>query len=446
MKDLTKGYPAKVIIFFALPLMIGNILQQVYNLTDSKIVSEYISTDALGAVGATAIISNTVIGFICGLTQGFAIMTARCFGSHEDKALRQYVAGSFIMTGIATILLTLFSELFIEPILELLQTPKELMPMSLKYVRIILAGTVFTAIYNVSASILRSLGDSKLPLLCLAIGVVINIGLDFLFILKFKWGIEGAAYATIISQFVSAACCFGILVVKYKSILPGKEEWKPDRKQYAALAGAGLSMGLMGCIVNIGSIVLQGGINGLGTLYVKAQVAGRRVFDIMMIMIFTFGFAMTTYVSQNLGAGKIDRIRRGIRHVLVIDMIMATLMVIFAYTVGDDIVRWVASTDDSQIVEQGVKYIQFGVLFFYVLGALFILRCSLQGMGMKIVPLISSIVELLVKIFSVCFLVPRLGYFGVIMTEPVSWVVMTIPLIVVYLYRRPGKRWMVKNE
>ena len=439
MKDLTKGYPAKVIALFALPLIFGNIMQQLYNITDSKIVSEYINSQALAAVGSTAIISNTLIGFINGLTQGFGILVARSFGQKEFGLLRRYIAGTVKLTAAATVILTAVSELFIKKFLILLRTPVDIQQSATEYVRIILAGIIFISIYNMCANILRSVGDSKKPLICLIISIFVNIGLDLLFILKFDMGIKGAAYATIISQAVSAFCCLMVIIVKYKDLIPRKEEWKLSKKQYTGLLAQGASMGFMGCIVNIGSIILQSAINNLGTDYVTAHISGRRVFDIMMIMIFTFGLAMTTYVSQNLGAGQYGRIRQGIRHVLLIDTVMASLLVVFAYTAGDDIVRWIASTDNPEILNSGVKYIQIGVWFFYVLGPLFILRCSLQGMGQKIVPLISSGLELAIKILSAFFIVPRLKYMGVILTEPISWVVMIIPLIIVYIIKRPGE-------
>lgn len=436
MKDLSKGFPAKVILLFALPLMLGNIFQQLYNITDSKIVSAFIDPKALAAVGATAVVSNTLIGFVNGLTQGFGILIARSFGEKNYGRLRQYVAGTFKLSAIVAIFLTVVGEIFIKDFLVLLQTPSDILKDATDYVRIILAGIVFISLYNMSANILRALGDSKRPLICLIISIVINVLLDLLFIVVFKTGIKGAAYATIISQAISGVCCFAIILIKYKDVLPRQNEWKLG-KLYGGMVSTGASMGLMGCIVNIGTIILQSAINGLGTEYVTAHVSGRRVFDIMMIMVFTIGLSMTTYVSQNLGAGRIDRIRQGVRHAMVIDTIFSTFLVLFAYTIGDDVVRWIASTNDAKILNAGIKYIRIGVLFFYVLGPLFILRCSLQGLGQKIVPLVSSGLELTIKVLSAFFLVPILGYTGVIFTEPISWVVMTIPLIVVYAIKVP---------
>ena len=445
MKDLTKGYPAKVILMFAIPLMLGNIFQQLYNMADSKIVSTFVGTGALAAVGATSVVSNTVIGFINGLTQGFAILIANSFGAKDEKRMRHYVAGTMILTAGVTLLLTSLGLAFIEPVLRLLKTPPDILESALSYVRIILAGTVFTAIYNMCANVLRAVGDSKTPLFCLMFAVVANILLDLLFVAGFHMGIQGAAYATIIAQAMSGILCAAYAFVKFKSLLPSGDEWNLTGAQYRELTTTGLSMGLMGCIVNIGTIVLQSAINGLGTKIVAAHTAARRVFDILMIVIFTIGFSMTTYVSQNVGAGKISRIKQGVSHALVIVTIETTVLILICYLFGEPVVRWITNTKDSEVIDAAVMYIRVGIVFFYVLGPLFILRCSLQGMGRKVIPVCSSVLEMVVKVLSANFLVPSLAYFGVALTEPISWIVMTTLLAAAYLAKPPEKMFGETN-
>lgn len=307
MKDLTKGYPAKVIMMFAIPLILGNIFQQLYSMVDSMIVSTYVGTDALAAVGATSVVSNTLIGFIHGLSQGFAILIANSFGAKDMKRMRRFVAGTIVLTLVVTIVITVMGFAFIVRILEFLNTPADILPDAISYVNIILAGTIFSTAYNMFASVLRAVGDSKRPLYCLIVGVIANIWLDLLFVREFRLGIEGAAYATIIAQALTAILCGGYLILKFREILPKSDEWKLEEGQYSDLITSGLSMGLMGCIVNIGTIVLQGAINGLGTDIIAAHTAARRIFDILMIMVYTVGMAMTTFVSQNMGAGLVKR-------------------------------------------------------------------------------------------------------------------------------------------
>lgn len=439
MKDLTKGYPAKVIMMFAIPLMFGYIFQQFYNVADSKIVSTYVSTDALAAVGATAVVFNTIIGFVNGLTQGFTILVANSFGAKDMSRMRRFVAGTIVLTFSVAIVMTILGLVFIVPILEVLNTPAEIMTDAVAYVRIILAGIVFTALYNMCANILRAVGDSKNPLYCLVVAVVANIGLDLLFVCGFSWGIEGVAYATIIAQALAGVLCGAIILIKFRDVLPKKEDWKLEPGQYPNLIATGLSMGLMGCIVNIGTIVLQGSINSLGTDIVAAHTASRRVFDVLTVTLYTVGIAMTTYASQNMGAGKPERVRQGVRHSNLIVTGITTVLIVVCYLVGRPLLAWLVGSDNAEILDASVMYLKVSVWFFYVLGPLFVLRCTLQGMGRKIIPICSSIMELVVKILSAAFLVPALAYVGVAFTEPISWIVMIIPLIVAYVVKSPEK-------
>lgn len=439
MKDLTKGYPAKVILMFAIPLMCSSILQQLYNMVDSKIVSAYVGTAAFAAVGATSVVSNTLIGFINGLTQGFAILIANSFGAKDEKRMRQSVAGTLILTTVITVILTVLGLLLIRPILTMLRTPDDIMDNALSYVRIILAGIAFTALYNVFANILRAVGDSKTPLYCLTFAVILNVGLDLLFVAVFKWGIQGAAYATVLAQAISGFLCMAYVLIRFRDLLPHRLEWSISGELYSNLTTTGLAMGLMGCIVNIGTIILQSAINGLGTSIVAAHTAARRLFDILMILIYTVGLAMTTYVSQNAGAGRVDRIKQGVRHAHVVATIISTMMILLCYLIARPVIEWLTSSTDPAIVDPAVFYLKFGVWFFYALGPLFILRCSLQGMGCKIIPICSSILEMLVKIASAAILVPHLQYFGVVLTEPISWVLMTTLLAIGYVLNAPDK-------
>lgn len=439
MKDLTKGYPAKVIMMFAIPLMFGYIFQQFYNMADSKIVSTYVGTEALAAVGATAVVFNTMIGFINGLTQGFTILVANSYGAKDMGRMRRFVAGTITLTFSVAIILTILGLIFIVPILELLNTPQEIMADAVAYVKIILAGIVFTALYNMCANILRAVGDSKTPLYCLVVAVVVNIALDLLFVCEFSWGIEGAAYATIIAQALSGFLCAIFILKKFKEVLPARGDWKLDAGQYLNLITTGLSMGLMGCIVNIGTIVLQGAINGLGTNIVAAHTASRRVFDILTVTLYTVGIAMTTFTSQNMGAGRADRVRQGVRHSNLIVTGITTVLIVVCYLFGEPLLEWVTATDNREIVDASVMYLHISIWFFYVLGPLFVMRCTLQGMGRKIIPICSSIMEMVVKVLSASFLVPAFQYVGVAFTEPISWIVMIIPLIVAYLVKSPEK-------
>ncbi len=439
MNKLTKGYPAKVVMMFAIPLMFGSIFQQLYNMADSKIVSHYVSTDALAAVGATAVISNTIIGLVNGLTQGFTILVANSFGAKDTKRMRQFVAGTIVLTMVISIILMVGGLVFVVPMLELLNTPENIMSDAVAYVRIIIAGLIFTSIYNMCANILRAVGDSKTPLYCLLVAVVVNIVLDLLFVAVWQWGIEGAAVATVIAQLLSGVLCGGYILFRFREVLPTRADWRLEKGQYLDLFTTGLAMGLMGCIVNIGTIVLQGAINPLGTDIVTAHTAARRVFDILTVIIYTVGVAMTTYTSQNMGARQPSRVRQGVRHSILIVSGITTVLIVICYLFGEPVICWISSTDNRNIIEPAVMYMQICIWFYYVLGPLFILRSTLQGMGRKIIPVTTSVMEMVIKIISANFLVPAFAYVGVAFTEPISWVAMTIVLIVGYCYKSPEK-------
>lgn len=434
MKNMTEGNPAKLIILFTIPLICGNILQQLYSIGDGKIVSDFIDEYAFAAVGMTMVVTNTLNGLIGGFTQGFGILTANSFGAKDMKRLRRVIAGSIILTLLLVIILTTLGLIFIKPILIELQTPDSILPNALSYVRIIICGLFFSALYNLCFNILRSLGDSKTPLYFLILSVVLNLGMDYLFVKTFSMGINGAAYATVIAQMICSTICLIYIYKRYKHIIPLKSDWQDAGKEVAELFTTGLSMGLMGCIVNIGTIILQGAINGLGPDIMAAHVAGRRVLDLLMIMIYTYGFAMTTYVSQNAGAGRIDRVKQGVRSAIIIVTAISLILVLLCLLISRPVVSWIASTDNMDIIDNGVMYCRTGVFFFVALGPLFVLRCTLQGLGHKIIPLYSSVMELVVKLTSTMLLVPAIGYFGVALTEPISWVLMTTMLIIMYVH------------
>ena len=431
--DMTEGSPLRIILLFTIPIILGNIFQQLYNIGDAKVVSYFLDEHAFAAVGMTAVVSNMLIGLINGFTQGFGIQVANAFGAKDKSRIQRNVAGSALLTMALTVGLSLLAFSLIDKLLILLHTPAELMEPALRYIRIILVGIPFTALYNLSANLLRSLGNSKTPLYCLLGSIFLNILLDIFFIGVVHMQIEGAAIATVLAQAVSGGACFLYGIIRFQEYLPQQNDWHLERAEYKELFLMGLSMGLMGCIVNIGTIILQSGINGLGADIVAAHTAGRRLLEIMMSLIYTFGFTMTTYTSQNYGAGRLDRVRQGVRTANGIVTVISAINIAFAFLFARHIVSWIASTDVALIKENATMYCLVGVSFFPVLGPLFILRCTLQGLGRKVFPLVSSALEFCIKVLSVCFLVPWLGYLGIALTEPISWTLMTLILTAGYL-------------
>lgn len=287
MKDLTVGKPMKVIWLFAVPMILGQIAQQLYSFTDSAIVGNYVSSQALAAVGATSVISNMIIGFLNSGTMGLAIPIAKYYGAKDYHNMRRCIGASAIMTLLASIVLTVLSLIFIRPILVLLKTPDDILDMAASYVIIIIVGIIFCSLYNLCANILRAVGDSKTPLIFLGISVVLNIVLDLMFIRAFDMGVRGAAIATDISQALAGILALIYILVKAKHLIPEKDEYSVEKSDRSDLIQSALAMGFMSCIVNIGTVILQRAINGLGTDIVTAHTAARKIFDILMFMLYS---------------------------------------------------------------------------------------------------------------------------------------------------------------
>lgn len=446
MKDLTKGSPIKVIWWFALPMIIGQIAQQLYSFADAAIVGNCISSDAFAAVGATSVISNMLIGFLNSATLGLAIPIARCFGAKDEKHMRKCIGVSALLTLFASILLTIFSLFFIYKILELLDTPIEIISMSYDYAKVILAGLIFTSLYNFSANLLRAVGDSRTPLFFLGIAIVLNICMDLLFIQVFHAGVGGAALATVLSQAVAGIACIIFIFKKCPYLIPKKGEYHVNSEDMHDLVFSALSMGFMSCIVNIGTVILQGAINGLGTDIITAHTAARKVFDIFTVILYIIGNATTTFVSQNIGAGYIDRVKKGVKAAILLNTIITTFIIVICWPIAPWLLKLVAGTHSAAVIDPAVMYIRFSVCCFYVLGPLFVLRCSMQGMGRKIVPLASSTLEMIGKILAVLLLTPRFGYFGVTITEPIIWACCTLMLSIMYMIRPPERFYQKKQS
>lgn len=444
MKDLTKGNPFKVIWLYALPMILGQMAQQLYSFADSAIVGNYVSPTALAAVGATNVVSNMLIGFLNSATLGLAIPIARYYGAKDEKNMKKCISASAVLTLIASVLLTIMGLLFIYKILTLLGTPADIINMSYEYVKIILAGIIFTSIYNFSANLLRAVGDSVTPLIFLGISVFLNIGLDLLFIRVFDMGVSGAAFATVISQAVAGIACLIFIFTKCKHLVPQSGEFIVSKTDLADLIQSALAMGFMSCIVNIGTVILQSAINKLGTEIITAHTSARKVFEILTVILYTVGNAVTTFVSQNMGAHEIQRVKRGIRDGILLNALITTILIILGWLFGPWLLRLVSGTADAAVIDPAVRYVRISVTCFYVLGPLFVLRCSMQGMGRKIVPIASSTLEMIGKILAVMFLAPRLGYLGITITEPIIWACCSLMLSIMYFTKPPEKLLLTK--
>ena len=427
---LTEGNPVKLIVLFAIPIFLGNLFQILYSLIDTKIVGSTLGETALASVGSVSTLYNLLTGFFNGLTLGFSVVTARFYGSGEEKALKKNIAGAITLGfGTAVVLITL-TAVFLKPILRLLQVPAEQFDMSYSYIVVLVWGMFITLAYNLCANTLRAIGDSVTPLIYLVISSLVNVGLDYFFILNLHLGVAGAAYATVIAQFLSVVLCLIRIYRGFPILHVGREDFQFDREQLWQLYQNGLSMGLMSSLVNFGTVVLQSGINQLGTSIIVAHTAARKVFEIWNLPISVMGSAMATYCGQNYGAGKYGRIREGIKGALGLGAVWAVAVFIMAHTISPYLIRFIASSDSPEIIYWGKTYLEYDMSFIILCVGIVVLRNSMQGFGDYKTPVFSSFIELMGKVVFTFTFVRFFGYWGIIWTEPVIWVLMVIPLII----------------
>lgn len=429
-KTLTEGTPWKQILLFSIPIFWGNVFQLLYSLVDTKIVGSTLGTEALAAVGSVSTLHTLMTGFLNGLTLGFSLITAMCFGAKNRKRLKKTFAAAISLGVLTTLALVLMLMIFLHPVLNLLHVPQAQFEMAYAYISVLIVGLFATLFYNLCANTLRAIGDALTPLIFLIVATVSNIGLDYLFILGFQMGVQGAAYATVLAQLLSVVLCLIRIFRKFPILHIQKEDFRFDRELMAEMYKSGLSMGLMSCLVGIGTILLQSAINTLGTTVIVAHTAARKVFELVSLPNSVLGSAMATYCGQNYGARRFDRIRQGIRASLIIAAVWAVVVFLICHTIEGKLIQFVASTTNPDVIYWGSTYLKVDMSFIVICGVIVILRNSMQGFGDRIIPVFSSCIELAGKIIFAFVFAPMFAYWGIIWAEPMVWIAMVIPLIV----------------
>lgn len=429
-KTLTEGTPWKQILLFSIPIFWGNVFQLLYSLVDTKIVGSTLGTEALAAVGSVSTLHTLMTGFLNGLTLGFSLITAMCFGAKNRKRLKKTFAAAISLGVLTTLALALMLMIFLHPVLNLLHVPQAQFEMAYAYISVLIVGLFATLFYNLCANTLRAIGDALTPLVFLIVATVSNIGLDYLFILGFQMGVQGAAYATVLAQLLSVVLCLIRIFRKFPILHIQKEDFRFDRELMAEMYKSGLSMGLMSCLVGIGTILLQSAINTLGTTVIVAHTAARKVFELVSLPNSVLGSAMATYCGQNYGARRFDRIRQGIRASLIIATVWAVVVFLICHTIEGKLIQFVASTTNPDVIYWGSTYLKVDMSFIVICGVIVILRNSMQGFGDRVIPVFSSCIELAGKIIFAFVFAPMFAYWGIIWAEPMVWIAMVIPLIV----------------
>lgn len=433
-KSLTAGNPAKLILFFTFPLLIGNLFQQVYNLADTLIVGRTLGSDALAAVGSTGSIAFLIIGFAQGLTAGFSIVTAQHFGAQNEQGVRQSVLTSVMLSGAVTVLLTMLSVVFARPILELIQTPDAVIGMSYDYIIIIYWGIGASVLFNLLSNIIRALGDSMTPLIFLVIACLLNIVLDLLFIMVFHMGVGGAAWATVIAQVVSGVMCLLYMLKKFPILRFKKNEWRVGWGAVLSHLRVGLPMGFQSSIIAIGAIILQSAINSLGTTVMAAHTAAQKVDMVATQPMMSFGMTMATFSAQNYGAGQYHRIKKGVRQCALMSVGFSLLVGVMNITVGKYLVGLFLDQPTTELLGYAQTYLTINGALYFLLAMLFILRYTLQGLGKSFVPTVAGVMELFMRSFVAIVLAAPLGYTGVAFANPAAWLGSLIPLTIAYFF------------
>lgn len=430
--NMTEGGIMKNLIYFAVPVLIGNIFQQIYNVADMAIIGNVLGDSALAAVGAAAPVYGLMIGFAGGLTNGFAVIIARYFGAGDERTMKKAVSLTYILALAIAVMLTVIGMIFMHPLMKALKTPDEIIGDTEKYMNIIMLFSTITIAYNMLAGMMRAVGNSKAPLYFLAVSAFVNIGLDFLFVKFFGMGVAGAAYATVISQLVSVVLCFIYAMKKCDFLIFNSKNAVLDKELLSDLTSTGLSMGLMYAIVSVGSVILQGAVNSFGTATMAAHTAARKIDDIFMLPLGTIAMAASTFASQNYGAGKRNRVWQGILCGIKIAVAWSVFSVIVAVAFRRQLIQALTGTTDKIVIETASEYIVWNISFFFILSVLLVLRSSLQGVGRKLIPVSGSIVEFLLKIAGAAVLAPKFGYFGICILEPLIWAICAVIVLVDY--------------
>lgn len=432
--DMTVGSPIKLIIRFMIPVCLGNIFQQFYNIADSIIAGQFIGVDALAAIGSTGSLMFFVTGWLNGLSSGFAILVSQWFGAKKYDRMRHYVAMSIYLAAIFAIAMTVIFELANEPILRLMNSPEDLMPDVKAYMGVIYAGLVVTAAYNSLAAFLRALGDSRSPLYFLIISAVINVILDITFIVCFGMGVVGCGYATVIAQGISALLCFLYILKRFPILHLKREDFRISFHSFGRLLALGIPMGLQFSITAIGTIIVQGAVNVYGAIYMAGFSAAGKIQNIIATVFTAFGATIATYVGQNRGAGKLDRVKTGVRYtqIMILAWSVFTMAVMFFF--GKYMTYLFVSASETKVVEASVTYFHTVFWAYPFLGSIFLYRNTLQGMGYGLVPMLGGVFELAARTAIVMLVAGKTSFAGVCLSDPAAWIAALIPLIPYYFY------------
>ncbi|NLB36950.1 MAG: MATE family efflux transporter [Clostridiales bacterium] len=434
VRDMTKGKPLKLIVSFCVPILLGNVFQQFYNMVDSIVVGQFVGKGALAAVGSTGSLSFLILGFVGGICTGFSIPVAQSFGAGDHATMRRYLANIIYLCAFVAIVVTAITLLLTGWILRVMNTPEDIFKDAYTYIIIIFGGLSAIIFYNMLAAVLRAIGDSRTPLYFLILSALLNIALDLIFVILCSMGVMGVAIATVISQLVSGLLCLLHIKRHFYILHLRREDMKFDRKLCARLMYIGLPMGFQFSITAIGSIMLQSAVNSLGSDIVAAVTAAVKVQLMIVQPSEAIGITMATYCGQNLGAGEIERIRNGVRKGVEIGLIYSIMGFFIGHYAGKYIALLFLKKSEIAVLANVAFFLKYNSIFYPTLSLIFILRNTIQGLGYSVPAMLAGLVELIARGVFGFFMVPKFGFWAVCFAHPAAWIEADIVLIPVYIY------------
>ena len=433
-KDMTSGNPLKLIIGFAIPMFLGMLFQQFYSMVDTVIVGKFLGVGPLAGVGSTSSLNFLVIGFCTGVCNGFAIPVSQMFGAKRDSELRRFVANSAWLCVIFSVVITTAIVACCRPLLTLMHTPEDIFEYAYVYIVIIFLGIPTTFLYNVTAAIIRSLGDSRSPVVFMAIASGINIVLDIVFIVAFHMGVEGPALATVISQGISGLLSLFYMKKKFEILRISKEEWKMRGSYMKTLCYMGIPMGLQYSVTAIGTLVIQAAINGFGSMTVAGVTAAQRINAFISCPIEAIGATMAPYSGQNMGAGKLDRVAKGLRDASLLGFVISAVLFVFVLLTGKQLSLLFLDTADAQVVAYSYRFLVFTAAGYCLLVLVNTVRFTIQGMGFSVFAITSGVLEMIARSLAGLVVVPLIGYTGICLAHPMAWIFADAFLIPAFFY------------
>lgn len=443
--DMTSGKPLRLLSLFTIPILLGNIFQQFYNMVDAIIVGRFLGEDALAAVGSTGSIMFLVLGFALGISQGFGVMISHAFGAKDEERLKHYVAVSLMLGLIISILITVLTVACSRQLLLFMKTPENILEMANSYISIIYAGTITTMFFNISASIMRGIGDSRTPLYFLILSSAVNVILDLLFISTLGMGPEGAAYATVIAQGLSAVLCFTYMFRKLDILKIGRKDFYFDPNSIKSMLRIGIPMAVNYSVTAIGVMILQAAVNVFGSSVVAAYTAASKVEQLATQTMPALGTTMATYCGQNLGAGKYRRIFDGMKKGFIIAILISGFAALISVVFGKYIICWFLADPTEHVLSYAIRYLNTVSCFYIPLALIYLYRNALQGLNQSLIPMLGGLLETVFRIGVVIFTLDIYGFSTVCMASPAAWLGAGIPLMITYFHWERTKKKSLQN-